>query len=64
MNGVIKGDVVASDLAETIAEIQRMPTAIVAIVRRDQVLRRIWPCNTPVLAIMIKAKARKGEAIR
>ena len=54
----------ASDLAETIAEIQRMPVAIVAIVRRDQLLRRIWPCNTPVLAIMIRAKARKGEAIR
>ena len=64
MNGVIKGDVVASDLAETIAEIQRMPTAIVVIVRLDQLLRRIWPCNTPALAIMISAKARMGEAMR
>ena len=54
----------ASDLAETIAEIQRIPKAIVAIVRRDKLLRRIWPCNTPVLAIMIRAKARNGEAMR
>ena len=54
----------ASDLAETIAEIQSMPNAIVAIVRCDQLLRRIWPYNTLVLAIMIRAKARKGEAMR